>query len=79
METGKTVGTIVLNIMDGREKFFPLAPDEAVVAAFESDTGGYPNKWFLDLSTHPNFREHLLGYSCGDWVAYKESGVQEAH
>ena len=32
MESSKTDGTVVLNVMDEREKVFPLAPDKAVVA-----------------------------------------------
>jgi hypothetical protein len=63
MESGKNTGTVVLNLMDGRERFFALPPEEAVVAAFKtSDNGGHA----------PDFSEYRLGYSCGDWIAYKD-------
>jgi hypothetical protein len=74
MVSGKRVGTVVLNMADGRERFFALSPEKAVVAAFEVfDTGGYLLDGFLNPPAHPNFEEHHLGYSCGDWIAYKDS------
>ena len=74
MESCKRIGTFVLNLADGREKFFALPPEKAVVAAFEVfDTGGYLLDGFLNPPAHPNFEEHHLGYSCGDWIAYKDS------
>ena len=74
MESCKRIGTFVLNLADGREKFFALPPEKAVVAAFEVfDTGGYLLDGFLNPPTHPNFKEYHLGYSCGDWIAYKDS------
>lgn len=74
MESGERVGTVVLNLMDGRERFFALAPERAVVAAFEEfDAGGKFVDGALNPRLHPKFREYLLGYSCGDWIAYKDS------
>ena len=74
MESGKKLGTVVLNLVDGREKLFSLPPEKAVVAAFEVfDTGGCPIGCFLNPPAHPHFKEYLLGYSCGDWIAYKDS------
>jgi hypothetical protein len=74
MDFCEKVGTIVLNIMDGRERFFALPPDKAVIAAFEIfDTGEDVSDGLLNPPTHPNFNEHRLGYSCGDWIAYKDS------
>jgi hypothetical protein len=46
----------------------------AVVAAFEAlNAGEYVPDGFLNPPTHPNFNEYRLGYSCGDWIAYKDS------
>ena len=74
MESHKRVGTVVLNLMDGREKFFALPPDEAVVAAFEVfDAGRNLLDGFLNPPMHPRFKEYHLGYYCGDWIAYKDS------
>lgn len=74
MESGERAGTIVLNLMDGRERFFALAPEKAVVAAFEeSDAGGKSAHRSLHPRLHPEFKEYTLGYSCGDWIAYKEN------
>jgi hypothetical protein len=76
MESCKTVGTVVLNLMDGRERFFALPPDKAVVAAFEAcETGGHVSEGIFNSPTHPNFIEYRLGYSCGDWIAYKDTRV----
>ena len=73
MESGKKVGTVVLNLMDGRERVFALPPEKAVVAAFEQfDTGGYVSGGFSNHLTHP-LKEYRLGYSCGDWIAYKDN------
>ena len=75
MESGRTVGTVVLNLMDGREKFFALPPEKAVIAAFgEFDLGGYISDGFLNSQTHL-LKEYRLGYSCGDWIAYKDRRI----
>jgi hypothetical protein len=80
MESGKRAGTVVLNLMDGTERFFELTPDKAVVAAFEVfNNGGYLRGGFLDPPTHPSFKVHHLGYSCGDWIAYKDNRIMEIH
>ncbi len=76
MKTGKTPGTVVLNLMDGRESIFELPPDEAVLAAFQAfDEMEYaaPNR--LNPSTHPDLKEYRLGYSCGDWIAYRDESI----
>ncbi len=76
METKKTIGTLVLNLLDGREAFFQLPPDEAVVAAFETfENGVHFSELLVNPPAHPNFSEYRLGYSCGDWIAYKENRV----
>jgi hypothetical protein len=49
-----------------------------VVAAFEaSGIGGHIPTGFLNPLTHPDFNEYRLGYSCGDWIAYKDSRMLE--
>lgn len=73
------VRTVVLNLADGRETSFILPPNQAVVAAFEMfEAGGREITGATDPVQHPHFREHRLGYSCGDWIAYRESRLMEA-
>jgi hypothetical protein len=67
------VGTEVINLMDGRVHVLPLAADMAVVAAYEQfEKGGYAVNAYQQPSEHPLFNEHRLGFSCGDWIAYKK-------
>lgn len=64
--------TTVINLMDGRVRAYALPADRAVVAAFEEHDKGNPEpSHHTDPHLHPHFREHQLGFACGDWVAYK--------
>lgn len=64
--------TIVTNLMDGREKSYGLAPEEAVVAAFEEFEGsGEALVQAMPPRSHPRFKEGRRGFACGDWVAFK--------
>ena len=65
--------TVVLNLMDGREKVFPLDAEMAVIAAFEQERENFDPASYQRPEGHPNFRVHRLGYSCGDWIAYRQA------
>jgi hypothetical protein len=65
--------TIVQNIMDDRLHVSHLPAHEAVVAAHEClDRKDCVSKYRNPL-THPEFRVHKRGYSCGDWFAYRQT------
>ena len=73
------VQTEVLNLMDGRIAVFSLSADMAVVAAYEQfEKGNFDAASYLHPTEHPHFREHRLGYSCEDWIAYRETIPNEA-
>ena len=57
--------TVVLNLMDGREKVFPMKAEMAVVAAFEQEMNNFDPASYPHPEGHPYFREHRLGFSCG--------------
>ena len=80
MGSNERIRTVVLNLMDGREEVFSLSARQAVVAASEKDTRGIVDlDGSPDPSTHPDFREHRLGFSCGDWIAYKDDRLSVTH
>lgn len=75
---GDRIQTVVLNLADGRETSLALPPNQAVVAAFELYDAGSPDlPGNPDPVEHPHFREHRLGYSCGDWIAYRDRHILE--
>ena len=65
--------TIVQNIMDDRLYVFPLPAAKAVVAACELFEGQNGRANYHDPFKHPDFREHKRGFSCGDWIAFKQA------
>jgi hypothetical protein len=65
--------TIVQNIMDDRLLVFPLPAAEAVVAACELFDRRNCAANCQDPLKHPDFREHKRGFSCGDWIAFKQA------
>ena len=64
--------TIVQNIMDDRLYVFPLPAEKAVVAACELFDRQSCRANYQDPLKHPDFREHKRGFSCGDWIAFKQ-------
>ncbi len=72
MESGSRT-TIVQNIMDDRLYVFPLPPEKAVVAACELFERQNCRANYHDPLKHPAFREHKRGFSCGDWIAFKQA------
>ncbi|MFZ0931431.1 MAG: hypothetical protein WAN11_22695 [Syntrophobacteraceae bacterium] len=69
--------TIVQNIMDDRLCVFPLPAEEAVVAAHEFFDRQNCQESYHDPLKHPDFREHKRGFSCGDWIAFKQVGEDD--
>ncbi|MFZ2446040.1 MAG: hypothetical protein WAW37_06770 [Syntrophobacteraceae bacterium] len=69
----KGKSTIVHNILDDRSHVFSLPAHEAVVAAYECFDRKRCGASYLDPRRHPAFREHKRGYSCGDWIAYRQA------
>ena len=65
--------TIVQNIMDDRLCVFPLPAQKAVVAAYEFFERQDCRACYHDPLKHPDFREHKRGFSCGDWIAFKQA------
>jgi hypothetical protein len=69
-DSGRT--TIVQNIMDDRLHVFLLPARKAVVAAYEFFDRQNCRANYHDPLKHPDFREHKRGFSCGDWIAFKQ-------
>lgn len=69
--------TFVQNIMDNRLIVFSLPAREAVVAAHEFFDGRNFQSNNPDPLKHPDFREHKRGFSCGDWIAFKQVGEDD--
>jgi hypothetical protein len=70
--------TIVQNIMDDRLYVFHLPAEKAVVAAHECFDRQNCQASYQDPIEHPDFREHKRGFSCGDWIAFKQAGEDDA-
>ncbi len=67
------MGTTVLNLADSRSEVLPYPADIAVIAAYELyEMGNSDLSSFDHPDLHPHFREHQLGFSCGDWIAYRQ-------
>ena len=65
--------TAVINLMDDRKKVYRLAPEEAVVAAYEEfEHGVSVGAEHIDPHRHPEFKEYRRGFACGDWVTLKD-------
>ncbi len=72
MDSADRTLTVVLNILDGREGVFALSPEMAVVAAYEQfEKENFDPSGCVDPLLHPCFKVHRLGFSCGDWIAYR--------
>lgn len=72
MEDKRTT-TVVQNIMDDRSYVLLLPARMAVVAAHEFfDLHNFQANYHEPLK-HPDFSEHKQGFSCGDWIAFKET------
>jgi hypothetical protein len=65
--------TIVQNILDDRLYVFSLPAEKAVVAACELFDRQSCRANYQDPLKHPDFREHKRGFSCGDWIAFKQA------
>ncbi len=64
--------TLVQNIMDDRSYVLCLPARMAVVAAHEFfDRHDFQTNYREPLK-HSDFSEHKRGFSCGDWIAFKE-------
>ncbi len=68
------MSTTVVNLADSRTEVLPYPANVAVVAAYELYEMGNSDLSSFDdhPDLHPQFREHQLGFSCGDWIAYKQ-------
>lgn len=65
--------TVVINLMDDRKKVYYLAPDEAVVAAYEEfEHGVSVSAEHINPYRHPEFGEYRSGFACGDRVTLKD-------
>jgi hypothetical protein len=58
--------------MDDRLHVFPLSTRKADVAAYELLDRHNCQANYHDPLKHPDFREHKRGFSCGDWIAFKQ-------
>ena len=70
--------TIVQNIMDNRLRLFRLPAGKAVVAAHELFDRRNCVANYRNPHEHPDFREHKRGFSCGDWIAFKQADEDDA-
>lgn len=67
--------TVVMNLLDDRTRQYDMAPDKAVIAAYEQfERNNFAVASYPDPQNHPEFSEHRRGYACGDWIAYKKQG-----
>ncbi len=65
--------TKVMNLLTGETQLFSMAPELAVVSAFQQGKGDF-NWWtYPKPAEHPEFRVNTVTVSCGDYTAFKRN------
>jgi hypothetical protein len=65
--------TRVVNLMNDLVVEYHLPLELAVITAFEQlEKKNYDRDSYPTPEDHPQFREYRRGFSCGDWVTWKQ-------